>query len=84
MRRGGLWEAESATTSELSPKLTRYRFPEPEVSAGPETGFYVAAYPTIQFFDGRSANRLWLQELPDPMTQTTWGGWVEIHPEEAE
>lgn len=42
------------------------------------------AYPTIQFLDGRSANRPWLQELPDPMTQVTWGAWVEINQEEAE
>ncbi len=40
-------------------------------------------YPTIQFFDGREANRPWIQELPDPMTQITWDGWIEIHPETA-
>ena len=84
VKRGGIWEAESTKTPELSPSFSQYRFPNPEVSAGPETGFHFTAYPTIQFFDGRGANRLWLQELPDPMTQTTWGGWVEIHPEEAE
>ena len=41
------------------------------------------SYPTIQFFDGRTANRPFLQELPDPTTSITWGGWVEIHPETA-
>ncbi|MGQ9857224.1 MAG: 4Fe-4S dicluster domain-containing protein [Thermodesulfobacteriota bacterium] len=35
-------------------------------------------YPTIQFLDGRGANRPWLQELPDPITQITWGSWVEV------
>lgn len=84
LKRGGIWESESAITPEVSPRLSAYRFPDAEVAAGPGTGFHVTAYPTIQFFDGRGANRLWLQELPDPMTQTTWGGWVEIHPEEAE
>lgn len=43
----------------------------------------LVVYPTIQFFDGRTANRFWLQELPDPVTQTTWGGWVEMHPQTA-
>jgi anaerobic selenocysteine-containing dehydrogenase/Fe-S-cluster-containing dehydrogenase component len=43
----------------------------------------VTVYPTIQFFDGREANRPWIQELPDPMTQITWDGWIEIHPETA-
>ncbi len=26
---------------------------------------------------------MWVQEIPDPMTQVTWGGWLEIHPETA-
>lgn len=42
------------------------------------------SYPTIQFFDGRTANRPFLQELPDPMTAVTWSGWIEINPETAE
>jgi anaerobic selenocysteine-containing dehydrogenase/Fe-S-cluster-containing dehydrogenase component len=41
------------------------------------------SYPTVQFFDGRMANRPFLQELPDPLTAITWEGWVEIHPETA-
>ena len=84
VKRGGVWAVESSSSSKLSFRLPQYRFPDPVVSAGPETGFHLTVYPTIQFFDGRGANRLWLQEMPDPMTQTTWGGWVEIHPEEAE
>jgi len=47
-------------------------------------GFEVLAYPTIQFLDGRGANRPWLQELPDPITQITWGSWLEMHPKDAE
>ena len=42
------------------------------------------AYPTIQFFDGRLANRPFLQEMPDPVTMITWDGWVEIDPETAQ
>jgi molybdopterin-containing oxidoreductase family iron-sulfur binding subunit len=34
-------------------------------------------------FDGRSANRPWLQELPDPMTKIAWDNWLEIHPDTA-
>ncbi|HOV88048.1 MAG TPA: hypothetical protein PLM79_16955 [Syntrophobacteraceae bacterium] len=36
--------------------------------------FALAVYPTIRFYDGRSANRFRLQELPDPITQVTWSG----------
>jgi anaerobic selenocysteine-containing dehydrogenase/Fe-S-cluster-containing dehydrogenase component len=84
LKRGGYWETNSTGSSGLSLRLSRFRFPEPDVPTAPEIGFHFTAYPTIQFFDGRGANRLWLQELPDPMTQTTWGGWVEIHPQTAE
>lgn len=41
-------------------------------------------YPSINHFDGRGANKPWLQELPDPMTQLTWNSWLEIHPEDAQ
>ncbi len=55
-----------------------------KASAGTETkGLGFIAYPTIQFFDGRMANRPFLQEMPDPVTQITWAGWVEINPETA-
>jgi anaerobic selenocysteine-containing dehydrogenase/Fe-S-cluster-containing dehydrogenase component len=54
------------------------------VSGFAEKNFHFITYPTIQFFDGRNANRPFLQELPDPMTQVTWEGWVEINTETAE
>jgi anaerobic selenocysteine-containing dehydrogenase/Fe-S-cluster-containing dehydrogenase component len=84
VERGGFWETGSTKPPELAYRPTQFRFPEPDAPAESATGFHFTAYPTIQFFDGRGANRLWLQELPDPLTQTTWGGWVEIHPETAE
>jgi molybdopterin-containing oxidoreductase family iron-sulfur binding subunit len=40
-------------------------------------------YPSVKSFDGRAANRPWLQELPDPITQASWSTWAEIHPETA-
>ncbi len=47
-------------------------------------GFQLVTYPSLNHYDGRGANRPWLQEVPDPMTQMTWENWVEIHPEDAE
>ncbi len=40
-------------------------------------------YPSMSFFDGRGADKPWLQELPDPMTRLVWGSWIEIHPDDA-
>jgi molybdopterin-containing oxidoreductase family iron-sulfur binding subunit len=36
-------------------------------------------YPSVKSFDGRAANRPWMQELPDPITQAVWGAWAEVH-----
>lgn len=40
-------------------------------------------YPSLHFYDGRVANRPWLQEIPDPILKATWGSWIELHPETA-
>lgn len=42
--------------------------------------FAFITYPTIQFFDGRLANRPFLQEMPDPVTMIPWEGWIELNP----
>ena len=40
-------------------------------------------YPSVKAFDGRAANRPWMQELADPITQAVWGAWAEMHPDTA-
>ena len=54
------------------------------IPANPPPEFTLVAYPSLHHFDGRGANRPWLQEVPDPMTQLTWENWVEIHPRDAQ
>ncbi len=41
-------------------------------------------WPSIFLYDGRTANRGWLQEAPDPMTTIVWGSWVDLHPRKAQ
>ncbi|NBW41643.1 4Fe-4S dicluster domain-containing protein [bacterium] len=36
-------------------------------------------YFSVKTFDGRAANRPWLQELPDPVVQAVWDSWGELH-----
>ena len=43
----------------------------------------LVVYPSVNSFDGSSANRPWMQELPNPMTTAVWGSWVEVHPDTA-
>src|SRR5262249_26696300 len=45
--------------------------------------FHLVLTPSNNFYDGRGANRPWLQELPDMTSKTVWGSWAEIHPETA-
>jgi anaerobic selenocysteine-containing dehydrogenase len=50
--------------------------------AGDEAAFplHLQVYPSAALYDGRGAPLPWLQQLPDPMTTTVWGSWVEINP----
>jgi molybdopterin-containing oxidoreductase family iron-sulfur binding subunit len=57
---------------------------EPVQFEGPsDANFHLVVYPSYRFFDGRTANRPWLLELPDPVTKVSWQSWVEIHPQAA-
>lgn len=53
-------------------------------AAGEESRFVLHLYPSLHFFDGRTANRPWAQEIPDPVAKAVWGSWVEVHPETAQ
>ncbi len=34
--------------------------------------------PSSRYLDGRGANKVWLHEAPDPMTQVVYASWVEV------
>ena len=46
--------------------------------------YYLAVFPSIQFFDGRQANRSWAQEIAEPLSKLVWDGWCELHPDTAQ
>jgi len=57
-----------------------------KTSLGPsesEKGLRLFAFPHPYLYDGRGANKRWLQELPEPVTQGVWGTWAELHPDTA-
>jgi anaerobic selenocysteine-containing dehydrogenase/Fe-S-cluster-containing dehydrogenase component len=69
--------------------------PAPVQTAGPATfqtptyegaqdGLHLVVYPSLRFYDGRTANRPWLLELPDPVAKVSWDSFAEIHPATAE
>lgn len=49
----------------------------------PSKGIRLWAFPHPYLYDGRGANKRWLQELPEPVTKAVWGTCAEIHPDTA-
>ncbi|GIW53414.1 MAG: Fe-S-cluster-containing hydrogenase [Gemmatimonadales bacterium] len=80
LRRGGVWTEVRGRGASLAAGVARLQF---DAWSAPEGSLTLIAYPSSALYDGRGANRPWLQELPDPVTKVTWGSWVEIHPETA-
>jgi anaerobic selenocysteine-containing dehydrogenase/Fe-S-cluster-containing dehydrogenase component len=80
LQQGGVWRdvASAAVTARIAPVD-----PAPAALDGDANGFALLAYPSLRFYDGRSATRAWLQEAPDTMTQAVWDGWVEVPAEAA-
>ena len=46
-------------------------------------GFAFLPLPSPMLGDGSGANKPWLQEVPDPMSQIVWDSWLEINPDTA-
>jgi anaerobic selenocysteine-containing dehydrogenase len=84
-RQGGRW----SENAELGPPAAAAApaglvVPAPTFGAEAEYPFHLHLFPSITLFDGRGANKAWLQETPDPMTTVAWQTWVEVHPEAAQ
>ena len=43
-------------------------------------GLKFLAVPSIRLYDGRGANKSWLNEIPDPITNIAWETMLMIHP----
>jgi molybdopterin-containing oxidoreductase family iron-sulfur binding subunit len=81
LEKGGYFPATGGSGSKptLSASALSLSFAAPVVTAA-KGELLLYPYPSVKTFDGRAANRPWLQELPDPITQAVWGAWAEIHP----
>ncbi len=82
LKQGGVWTTPHAQPVRLVSGAAQVLATAPW--APPKGKLTLIAYPSSTVYDGRGANRPWLQETPDPVTKMTWGSWVEIHPETAE
>ena len=83
LRRGGAWREAPPAEVALRPEA----FDTPLQLGPPPDGARALAlvvYPTANLYDGRGANRAWLQEVPDPLMQTVWSSWAEVARETAD
>ena len=76
-REGGLYQDQHVSTPKLN--LSASQAPAPRTP--PDLSLYT--YPHIFLYDGRGADKPWLQEIPEPVTQIVWDNWAEIHPDTA-
>jgi molybdopterin-containing oxidoreductase family iron-sulfur binding subunit len=80
LRRGGVWSDEGGAP------VARVAL-QPAVKVGAPAaageGLALALVPSSRYYDGRSANKAWLHEAPDPITQVVYQSWVEVPAETA-
>ncbi len=78
LKAGGVWE------DVPNPNVRWIGTPKFETAAfSGEGDVALVVVPSNNFYDGRGANRPWLQELPDMTSKAVWGSWAEVHPETA-
>lgn len=53
------------------------------LNAPPPRELTFVTFPQVFLFDGRGADKPWLQENPEPVQQIVWDSWAHIHPEMA-
>jgi molybdopterin-containing oxidoreductase family iron-sulfur binding subunit len=82
LMRGGEFSATPARPVRLVTDFMRLDW-QPATFDGDAGGPVLVEAPSVALYDGRGANKAWLQELPDPTTKITWQTWVELHPETA-
>ena len=83
LRRGGTTFPVEPVSIVVSPALFETDLVGGLSTTGRQRALTLVAYPSLHFFDGRGANRPWLQEIPEPMLKTTWGTGVEMTPDTA-
>lgn len=86
LMRGGVWSEPRPRALGLAAGATRIAPAPPALPPpppAPDGRLTVIVYPSSVLYDGRAANRPWLQELPDPVSKLGWSTWLEIHPDTA-
>jgi molybdopterin-containing oxidoreductase family iron-sulfur binding subunit len=81
LRRGGYWVDLPAAKVAVQPGVKVAV--QAAALEGSPTDPALLVVPSSRYYDGRSANKVWLHEAPDPMTQVVYASWVEVPAEAA-
>jgi anaerobic selenocysteine-containing dehydrogenase/Fe-S-cluster-containing dehydrogenase component len=81
LKRGGVWR--QPPPAPVSLRKDAVRVSQDALRLAGDGEHTLIVYPSTRFFDGRDADKSWLQETPDPVTQVAWDAWVEVSPETA-
>jgi anaerobic selenocysteine-containing dehydrogenase/Fe-S-cluster-containing dehydrogenase component len=78
LARGGDFQLAAARPVSLAASAATLTFDDAPAPSGEGLGLLV--YPSINFYDGRSARIPMMQEIPDPVTKLVWDSYAEMHP----
>ena len=81
LRRGGHWV--DAPVAKVAVRTGLKVSPQAPALEGGANDPALLVVPSSRYYDGRSANKVWLHETPDPMTQVVYASWVEVAAETA-
>ncbi len=83
LKKGGVLTPQEPAEVLLSGRMRLFSFSGREADFQGDGSMCLIAFPSSKFYDGRGANKPWLQELPDSLTSVVWDSWAEIHPDTA-
>lgn len=82
LERGGLF-LDAAPTQEVQLQSTVTKFPVRQARFEGDGELTLIPSNSVLMGDGSGANKPWLQEVPDPISQIVWDSWVDINPDTA-
>jgi anaerobic selenocysteine-containing dehydrogenase/Fe-S-cluster-containing dehydrogenase component len=81
LREGGFFTNAQPVAVKFQPAVFRKPIEPPQVPD--QSALTLSAYLHPFLYDGRGADKPWLQEIPEPVSQIVWDSWAEINPQTA-
>ena len=83
LRTGGVWQTMAPVSVQVRKEVASLRLDPMIFSAVEASSARLWPWASVMLFDGRAANRGWLQENPEPTSYIAWGNYIDVHPSKA-